>query len=39
MKHPFALLPIVVLATVFTLPAQGASEQRLKQGLKHKTNR
>ena len=30
MKHPFALLPIVVLATVFTLPAQGAKRQQTR---------
>ena len=39
MKHPFAHLPIVVLVTVFTLPAQGAKRQRTNKGLKHKTNR
>ena len=27
MKHPFALLPIFVLATFFALPAQGAKRQ------------
>ena len=28
MKHPFALLPIVVLVTVFALPTQGAKRQQ-----------
>ena len=27
MKHPFALLPIFVLVTLFALPAQGAKRQ------------